>query len=354
MNLTDANIWEVIDKAQKHIVKLFPEDNSIAQKMALKELEKIASSEQNVEEKIATIHASFFYCKQRKAISIESNKTEDSVTNICDNYCSEIDKTTVKSIKTDEPKDAEAQFQLGKRYHEGNEVLKDDVEAVKWYRKAAEQGHAGAQNSLGLRYSRGEGVNMNQTEAVKWYRMAAEQGYARAQFNLALRYRRGEGVEKNPVEAVKWFRLAAEQGHAKAQYKLGECYYNGDGMEKDKEEAVKWLRKAAQQGNDNAKYFLMDHDHHIPYLSDNKFLKSEPQKTSVQKKIKTKKTSPRNAPANKKESVTTEYNTNNKCGGNLDKDDIEVLKRKAKQGEVISKVFNFWLEKNTQKIQIIF
>ena len=37
--------------------------------------------------------------------------------------------------------DANAQLLLGVMYDHGKGVLEDDKEAVKWYRKAAEQGH---------------------------------------------------------------------------------------------------------------------------------------------------------------------------------------------------------------------
>ena len=37
--------------------------------------------------------------------------------------------------------DADSQFQLGRRYDKGEGVAKDQVEAAKWYRKAAEQNH---------------------------------------------------------------------------------------------------------------------------------------------------------------------------------------------------------------------
>ncbi len=38
-------------------------------------------------------------------------------------------------------------------YRKGKGVAEDDVEAVKWYRKAVEQGFAGAQLNLGNMYS---------------------------------------------------------------------------------------------------------------------------------------------------------------------------------------------------------
>ena len=100
-------------------------------------------------------------------------------------------------------------------------VAKDQQEAVRWYRMAADQGDAAAQYSLGWAYNHGEGVAKDQQEAVRWWRMAAEQGYAVAQTNLGVAYDNGEGVAKDQQEAVRWYRMAADQGYAKAQYNLG-------------------------------------------------------------------------------------------------------------------------------------
>jgi TPR repeat protein len=59
-------------------------------------------------------------------------------------------------------------------------VVEDLAEAVKWWRKAAVQGHAKAQYYLGDCYYKGDGVVTDKTEAVKWYNKAAEQGDAKA------------------------------------------------------------------------------------------------------------------------------------------------------------------------------
>ena len=69
-------------------------------------------------------------------------------------------------------------------YDEGLGVTEDDAEAVKWYRKAADQGHASAQYNLGLMYQYGKGVPENKSEALKWYRKAAAQGHEKAQNKL--------------------------------------------------------------------------------------------------------------------------------------------------------------------------
>ena len=62
-------------------------------------------------------------------------------------------------------------------------------------------------------------------EAVKWYRLAADQGQCLMHnTDLGVCYYNGYGVKKDFAEAVKWYRLAAEQGLATAQCNLGGCY----------------------------------------------------------------------------------------------------------------------------------
>ena len=167
------------------------------------------------------------------------------------------DRRQIAEIKAKAEKgDVDAQYDLGNRYATGEGVAKDAVEAVKWYRKAAEQNLAEAQYCLGICYANGEGVAKDAVEAVKWWRKAAGQNLAEAQYNLGVSYATGEGVAKDEVEAVKWYRKAAEQNCAPAQCNLGLCYANGRGVTQDAAEAVKWYRKAAEQNNPTAQYNL--------------------------------------------------------------------------------------------------
>ena len=145
--------------------------------------------------------------------------------------------------------DADAQYELGVCYYNGNGIEQNYVEAVKWYRKSAEQGDANAQCCLGYCYEYGRGVDQNYTEAVKWYRKAAEQGEETAQSNLGICYYNGHGIDQNYAEAVKWYRKAAEQGKETAQNNLGVCYEYGQGVKQNYTEAVKWYRKSAEQGH---------------------------------------------------------------------------------------------------------
>ena len=65
-------------------------------------------------------------------------------------------------------------------------------------------------------------MKQDKQEAVKWYRKAAEQGDPDAQCNLGRCYANGEGVRQDTEEAVKWFRQSAGQGNKDAKKALKE------------------------------------------------------------------------------------------------------------------------------------
>ncbi len=67
-----------------------------------------------------------------------------------------------------------------------------------------------AQFVLGLTYDFGRGVPTDEAEAARWYRKAAEQGHARAQFFLGMMHDYGRGVPKDDVQAYMWFNLAGQ------------------------------------------------------------------------------------------------------------------------------------------------
>src|SRR5205809_8015216 len=87
--------------------------------------------------------------------------------------------------------DARAQFLRGFSYAYGVNVAKDELEGVKWFRKAAEQNLAEAQSMLGTCYDNGRGVAQDYAEAAKWFRKAAEQNHVEAQNNLGIYYNYG-------------------------------------------------------------------------------------------------------------------------------------------------------------------
>ncbi len=65
-----------------------------------------------------------------------------------------------------EPNEPAEQFKLAQRYFKGEGLSKDYAQAVKWLRKAAEQGFAIAQTDLGAMYANGQGVSKDYAEAT--------------------------------------------------------------------------------------------------------------------------------------------------------------------------------------------
>ena len=162
---------------------------------------------------------------------------------------------------------AESLYQKGMKYHEKAAAIrpdfKEDIEraenlrkkAVKFYRKAADKGHAEARYELALCYSTGIGVIKNRGQAASLYRLAAEQGHTEAQNSLAHHY---EFYLKNYVEAVNWYRKAAEQGHTDSCMRLGYLYSVGtddavdrNNISKNRAESAKWYRKVLEICDEN-------------------------------------------------------------------------------------------------------
>ena len=88
-------------------------------------------------------------------------------------------------------------------------------EAITLLEPLALQGNADAQYNLGNMYDNGQGVVQDYFEAARLYKMAAAQGVAKAQSNLGNMYASGRGVTKDYVEAAKWRNLAAAQDLSK-------------------------------------------------------------------------------------------------------------------------------------------
>lgn len=150
----------------------------------------------------------------------------------------------------------ESQIALAEAHFYGRGTPTNRVEAVKWYRIAANAGEASAQASLGLCLLRGWGCEKSPVEAVSWYVAAAEQGDLMAMNDLAFCYLHGLGIAKDPETGFAWARQAAERGHAPAQALVGECYLTGIGVARDVDRAQTWLFRATRNGNARAKKLL--------------------------------------------------------------------------------------------------
>ena len=119
--------------------------------------------------------------------------------------------------------------------------------------EAAVDGFAPAQAALGTAYYKGaECVRVDYPEAVKWLRKAAEQGNPDGEYFLGMAYSFGNGVELDFKKALLWYLKAAEQGDTRAMSSVAEAYGSGNGVERDVQEELRWLRNACSAGSRNA------------------------------------------------------------------------------------------------------
>ena len=161
---------------------------------------------------------------------------------------------------------------LGTLYQNGRGNLqKDDREASRFYRLAANQGFSSAQNNLGYFYQEGRGgLPKDDLEAARLYKLSADQKNAVAQSNLGFFYENGRGgLPKDDRQAAILFKLSADQGNAFAQNNLGNFYQEGrGGLPKDDVEAARFYRSAAVQNDASAQcnlaYFFVNGRGELP------------------------------------------------------------------------------------------
>jgi TPR repeat protein len=137
----------------------------------------------------------------------------------------------------------------------------DWTTAMRLLRPVAEGGNVKAEHLVAMMYLWGRGVAEDPVEALRWYRKAAEQGDAEAEAEVGAAYWGAWGqpgpVQRDNSEALKWYRKAADQGQKEAQYALGLMYEDGtEGVPQDYALAHMWLNLAAAQGHLVAKTFL--------------------------------------------------------------------------------------------------
>ena len=116
----------------------------------------------------------------------------------------------------------------------------------------AKKGDIDAQYSLGelfwmdAPYQNRGGLSRNLPKAIKWFRRAGDQGHIFAQIrigNLLLLWVDEDGSDS---EAFGWFLKASKLGDPGSQWQIGQMYEDGVGVTRDIEKAAHWYLKAAE------------------------------------------------------------------------------------------------------------
>ena len=132
--------------------------------------------------------------------------------------------------------------------------------AISEWRGPADKGDADAQFNLGQAYKLGRGVPQDLVQAEKWYKKAADQGHMQASDNYGLVL--FQSNRRN--EALPYLQASAQRGEPRAQYVLGTGYFNGDFVEKDWIKAYALMTRASAQQLPQATTNLAQMDRFIP------------------------------------------------------------------------------------------
>jgi len=156
----------------------------------------------------------------------------------------------LKEIKSKAEKgDAESQLFLGYAY--SMPLFGENTpEAIKWFKKSANQDNLEATFTLINIYSSGvKGINKDHAESLKWLQKAGELGSPYALALLGDKFKKGRGVKKNDTEAFNLYKKSAENGNIEAQSDLAQCYIKGIGVAIDIVEGYAWLNIICSRGH---------------------------------------------------------------------------------------------------------
>jgi uncharacterized protein len=149
----------------------------------------------------------------------------------------------LRSAKAGNPS---GQIHFGICLSDGRGVRRDDVEALRWFRRALLQRYSIAPTNIASVYQhRG-----NNRRAMFWYQRAAAWGDGDALVEVGCRYYAGVGVRRDPVQAVRCFLKAitskniSQAGREDAMFHLGTAFHEGRGVKQSNARAIKWLSQA--------------------------------------------------------------------------------------------------------------
>ena len=141
-------------------------------------------------------------------------------------------------------------------------------EAIKWYRRLAQDGHSAAYYPLAELLNH---TANKQVEALTWYLRASDGGHTKAQVEAGMRLKEGlYGCKINVPKAMVYFKLAAVAGDIEAQFIYANALKDGNGVAINMNDAAVFFKKAANNGHVEAQYqyaFLLEKgSRHEAYL----------------------------------------------------------------------------------------
>ncbi|CAB4412875.1 unnamed protein product [Rhizophagus irregularis] len=130
---------------------------------------------------------------------------------------------------------------------------RDYEKAWKCFEYHALNGSAYAKYWMGYYLWGGRSVEKNQEEAARLFKEAADKGIHDAQLRYAFTLQKSLGEKKERDEFIKYLTLAADGGNSTAQFNLGDAYIKGKlNIPKDEKKGLYYLRLSVLQDHPNA------------------------------------------------------------------------------------------------------
>ncbi|CAL8124779.1 unnamed protein product [Orchesella dallaii] len=167
----------------------------------------------------------------------------------------------------------------GHQFRCGWGVAINEIEAVRYFSKAAEAGNPEGMHSLALCYINGTGVKQDFSKAHELYLKGAQMspttsgratlvlknvGVSACQEGLGALYEAGIVVEQNYTKAAFWYKKSAENGEGRSAYRMGLFYCNGWGVPRNEKMAeFYWTEAIRFKVGDAAHALVTYYKHHM-------------------------------------------------------------------------------------------
>jgi TPR repeat protein len=140
-------------------------------------------------------------------------------------------------------------------FEEGMEAHRNLEHEKAWecFKYHAKNGNAYAKYWMGYYLWKGIHIQKNQDEAVKLIKEAADKGVPDAQLRYAITLQKDLVKKEKRDEFMKYLTLSADGGNSNAQFNLGNLYINGKlNVPKVEKKGIHYLKLSALQDHQNA------------------------------------------------------------------------------------------------------
>jgi hypothetical protein len=151
--------------------------------------------------------------------------------------------------------------QFGQKLQKGDGIEKNEVDAAKYFQRAADEGNVEGIVCLGKCYCAGVGVPWNLAKAAELFKQAADRHDIEGLYEYAYILHYSLGANRDWVQAAALYKRAADRGHVLAQCRYGEMIERSEGMVESIMEAVRYYRMSAGQACREAMFKLAEMSH---------------------------------------------------------------------------------------------